>query len=212
MFSCANAAGDPAGEVSQKQNYLLCELASSSHRDSLKTIMNQASQDRLKLVYPRFADKIYKLSTLMAAEDLHITVAQGLRTVDEQDELYAKGRDSEGNVVDKAKVVTNARGGNSWHNFGLAVDCYPADQAGGVDWNPQHPDWKRMEALGVSLGLTSGANWIRIVDAPHFQLTGRFPVGAPTDEVRELYKTGGLLAVWAAVEASLPAEAEGARA
>lgn len=169
--------------------------------------MNTASQERLKAVFPLLATKIYQLSTLMAAEELFITVAQGLRTIEEQDALFAKGRDAEGNVINKAQVVTNARGGHSWHNFGLAVDCYPVDKtSNGVDWNPQHPDWKRMEALGVSLGLTSGANWIRIVDAPHFQLTGRFPVGAPDDEVRELYKSGGLLAVWAAVEASLPAE------
>jgi peptidoglycan LD-endopeptidase CwlK len=169
--------------------------------------MNTASQDRLKLVYPKLATKIYQLSTLMAAEELFITVAQGLRTVEEQDALFAKGRDEHGAVINKAQIVTNARGGNSYHNYGLAVDCYPVDkESGGVDWNPSHPDWKRMESLGVSLGLTSGANWIRIVDAPHFQLTGRFPVGAPDDEVRELYKSGGLQAVWAAVEASLPEE------
>jgi len=164
--------------------------------------MNQISQERLSMVCPELKDKICQLSTQLAAEGIYITVAQGLRTVEEQDALFAKGRDSAGNVVNKAQVVTNARGGHSWHNFGLAVDCYPVDkETGGVDWNPQHPQWKRMEEIGVSLGLTSGANWERLVDAPHFQLTGRFPEAAPSDEVRELYKQGGLLAVWAATHA-----------
>lgn len=169
--------------------------------------MNTASQERLKLVFPKLAQKIYQLSTLLAAEDIFITVAQGLRTVEEQQALWLKGRDSDGDVVNKAQVVTNAPGGHSYHNFGLAVDVYPADKVtGAIDWNPAHPQWKRMEELGVSLGLTSGAHWVRLVDAPHLQLTGRFPEGAPTDEVRALYEKGGLLAVWLEVEMSLPAE------
>jgi len=162
--------------------------------------MNIASQTRLAQVYPRLADLIEKLSTRCILEGFYITVAQGLRTVEEQQALYEQGRTTPG------KIVTNAQGGHSWHNFGLAVDCYPEDSDGKVDWNADHPHWKTMERIGVSLGLTSGANWVRIVDAPHFQITGRFPVGAPDDEVRELYKQGGLQAVWDAVEASLPKE------
>jgi hypothetical protein len=165
--------------------------------------LNTASQERLKLVCPDFADIVNTLYAQCAAENIFLTVAQGLRTWKDQDGLWLKGRDAEGNVINKAQVVTNARGGESWHNFGLAVDCYPENVAGMIDWNPAHPQWKRMEVIGVSLGLTSGANWIRLVDAPHFQLTGRFPVGAPDDEVRELYKSGGLAAVWAAVLASV---------
>lgn len=165
--------------------------------------LNTASQERLKLVCPEFADMINTLYAQCAAEDNFLTVAQGLRTWEEQDGLWLKGRDAEGNVINKALVVTNARGGESWHNFGLAVDCYPENVAGIIDWNPAHPVWKRMEEIGQSLGLTSGANWIRLVDAPHFQLTGRFPVNAPDDEIRELYKTDGLPAVWAAVLASV---------
>jgi hypothetical protein len=53
-----------------------------------------------------------------------------------------------------------------------------------------------MEALGQSLGLEVGAYWRSFPDAPHFQLTGRFPVGAPSDEVRQLFKDGGMQAVW----------------
>lgn len=168
--------------------------------------MNTASQDRLDKVSPRLASKIQQLSTLMFVQGAPIEVVQGLRTVAEQHALYLKGRDEHGNIVDHAKVVTNADGGHSWHNFGLAVDCAPVEQDGKINWNANHPHWKLMEEIGVSLGLTSGANWKRLKDAPHFQLTGRFPVGAPDDEIRQLYKEGGLLAIWAAVEASLPEE------
>ena len=46
--------------------------------------------------------------------DVKVIIAQGLRTFEEQDELYAKGRSKSGDVV------TNAKGGESNHNYGLA--------------------------------------------------------------------------------------------
>lgn len=159
--------------------------------------MNAHSQQLLSKVYPRLADLIKKLSTRCIQEGFYIIVVQGLRTVEEQQALYDQGRTKPG------KIVTNAPGGHSWHNMGLAVDCAPEDAEGAIDWNPDHPQWKTMERIGVSLGLTSGANWVRLKDAPHFQLTGPFPENAPTDDVRELYASGGLQAVWNVVEASL---------
>lgn len=155
--------------------------------------MNQISQERLKLVYPRLADKINQLSTRLAVEGIYIAVVQGLRTIAEQQAIFEQGRSAPG------KIVTNAPGGHSWHNFGLSVDCAIENPDCSIDWNANHPQWKRMEQIGVSLGMTSGANWVRIVDAPHFQLTGRFPENAPTDEVRELIKSG-IDSVWAEVE------------
>jgi hypothetical protein len=173
-----------------------------------KRRMNIASQNTLKMVAPFLANKIYQLSTLMIADPdgVGITVSAGLRTVEEQHALFLMGRDEHGNIVDPKKIVTNADGGHSWHNFGMAVDCAPVEKDGTIDWNAKHPHWILMEQIGERLGLTSGANFKRIHDCPHFQITGRFPVGAPDDEIRQLYKEGGLLAVWAAVEASLPEE------
>jgi peptidoglycan LD-endopeptidase CwlK len=155
--------------------------------------MNDTSEARLDQVYPVLADKVRKMAQLLSDEGITIVVVQGLRTVEQQDHLYAQGRTMPG------KIVTNARGGHSWHNFGLAVDCAPENPDSTIDWNASHPAWKTMEATGVGLGLTSGANWIRLADAPHFQLTGQWPVGAPSDEVRTLYAGGGLEAVWAAL-------------
>jgi peptidoglycan L-alanyl-D-glutamate endopeptidase CwlK len=161
--------------------------------------MDSVSCARLAMVYKPLADKIMQMAEMLEGEGIVIRVVQGSRTWAEQDALYAQGRTAAG------KVVTNAKGGYSYHNFGLAVDCGPmlADDSN-IDWNAAHPAWKRMEAVGVSLGLVSGANWIRLVDAPHFQLTGRFPEGAPDDEIRALAQSPeGLQAVWDAVTASL---------
>ena len=157
--------------------------------------MDAISEQRLSLVMPELADKIHQLAEQLEAENIVIRVTQGLRTVEEQDALYAQGRTLPGSVV------TNCRGGSSYHNFGLACDCVPSLPGYTYipDWNDQHPTWKRMEELGASLGLTVGANWRTFPDAPHFQISGNFPVGEPNDELRQIYATGGLVAAWKAV-------------
>lgn len=162
--------------------------------------MDDISEHRLKLVYPILADKIRQLHDLLEKEGIEIRVIMGLRTWEEQDALYAKGRTTEG------PRVTNAHGGQSWHNFGLAVDVCPSqygpDKPYTPDWNESHPAWKRMVEAGVSLGLTSGAFWRTIHDVPHFQFTGLWPA-TPNDAVRELYKAGGLKATWEELDNNL---------
>ncbi len=162
--------------------------------------MDAISEARLANIYPRLADKIRNMAVMLQGEGIEIRVVQGLRTWAEQDALYAQGRTTPG------KIVTNAKGGSSWHNLGLAADIVPSqfspDQPYSPDWNSSHPSWKRMESVAVSLGLVSGASWIRLVDAPHVQISGRFPEGAPDNEVRELFTDGGITAVWAEVEKS----------
>lgn len=155
--------------------------------------MDAISEARLETVAPQLADKVRQMADMLAQEGILIRVTQALRSWSQQDALYAQGRTAPGTVV------TNCPGGHSYHNFGLAVDCVPDDPAQPgyqPDWNASHPTWKRMEAVGISLGLDSGSTWRSFPDAPHFQLTGRFPEGAPSDEVRQLFKDGGMQAVW----------------
>jgi len=162
--------------------------------------MDFQSEAKLQNLYPRLADKVRQMADMLASEGIYIRVVQGLRTWQEQQTLYAQGRTQPG------KIVTNAVGGYSYHNFGLAADCCPSEFAPGQpfnpDWNSSHPSWKRMETVAVSLGLTSGANWKRIIDAPHVQITGRFPESVPTDETRKIFRDHGIEAVWAEVEKS----------
>lgn len=154
--------------------------------------MDAISEIRLQDVAPQLAAKVRQMSDMLMQESIYIRVTQALRSWSQQDALYAQGRTAPGNIV------TNVAGGYSYHNFGLAVDCVPS--AGGTtyipDWNAEHPAWKRMETIGQSLGMDSGATWRRFPDAPHFQITGRFPEGEPSDEVRQLFKDGGMQAVW----------------
>lgn len=173
-------------------------------------MFNQHSLDRLDLVYPVLVDKIKELESKLS---FGIIVAEGLRSGDYQHTLWLKGRNPDGSYLDPVHhkgVVTNADTGHSWHEYGLAVDCDVLNKDGSIDWNANHPQWKEMERAGIVLGLISGSNWggepiVRFVDAPHFQITGRFPVNAPDDEVRQILAEGGLQAVWDAIGGNLAA-------
>jgi peptidoglycan LD-endopeptidase CwlK len=96
-----------------------------------------------------------------AANGITIKVISGLRTYAEQDALYAKGRTAPG------PKVTNAKGGYSNHNFGIAFDI---GVFSGNSYLPDSPKYKAVGALGMDLGLDWGGNWTSIVDQPHFQL------------------------------------------
>lgn len=141
--------------------------------------MDAISETRLALVHPVLAQKVRAMAEALASGGIYIRVVQGLRTKAEQDALYAQGRTSPG------KIVTEARGGYSMHNFGMAVDCMPGIR-GDDPWQPNgvasHPDYKAMVAAGIAQGLVSGSTWTSIKDWPHFQLAG-IPV-TPTDQMR----------------------------
>jgi peptidoglycan L-alanyl-D-glutamate endopeptidase CwlK len=148
--------------------------------------MDAASEVKLALVCPKLATLIRALAGMVTDEPIRVT--QGLRTWAEQEAIYQQGRTTPG------EIVTNARPGYSWHQFGLAVDVAPFDSEGNPDWNETHPVWKQLITFGESLGMYSGDEFTHH-DDPHFQLTGIFPV-TPNDDARQILQTQGLQAVW----------------
>jgi len=96
-----------------------------------------------------------------AAIGIAIKVISGTRTYQEQSALYEQGRTKPG------RVVTNARGGYSNHNFGVAFDIGVFEGGRYLD---ESPAYKAVGALGMKLGLEWGGNWKTIQDEPHFQL------------------------------------------
>ncbi len=103
---------------------------------------------------------------LVLAENRGITmvVTSGLRTYEEQNELYAQGRTTPGNIV------TRARGGESNHNFGLAFDVTEF-----YDGIPvyESDNYATVGVLGKNLGLFWGGDWNNL-DEPHFELRPRW--------------------------------------
>lgn len=115
-------------------------------------------------LHPDLQKKIAELQTLCDKNGLKIGISECLRSLSEQDALYAKGRTAPGSVV------TNARGStfSSMHQWGVAFDFYRNDGKGA--YNDGDGFFSKVGKLGVSLGLEWGGNWKSIVDKPHFQL------------------------------------------
>ena len=97
---------------------------------------------------------------------VQIILVQGFRSREEQDALYAKGR------TEKGKIVTNAKGGQSFHNYGVAFDVCPIVN-GKVTWKYAEL-FKKVGSIGESIGLEWGANWKKYKDLPHFQYTAGY--------------------------------------
>lgn len=105
-----------------------------------------------------------------------------------QDALYAKGRTAPG-----AKV-TNARGGQSWHNFRRAFDVVPLDSDGRCVWNDSNL-WLRIGRLGQALKLEWGGDFKTLKDKPHFQFTEGMTLADARERIgKDCPKTGTAIA------------------
>lgn len=143
----------------------------------------EVNDKRLATVHPILAQRVRSLIDHMEEQGVHVIVTQALRTVEEQDKLYAQGRGAPG------KKVTNAPGGHSQHNFGLAVDVCPLTAALQPDWDVEHADWKAILAAAPQFQLAEGAMWKCFHDTPHL-----YPMEIPAEcaVLREHYAAGGM--------------------
>ncbi|MGC9340806.1 M15 family metallopeptidase [Listeria ivanovii] len=101
------------------------------------------------------------------SEGIYICVVNPCyRSNAEQNALYAQGRTKPGNKV------TNAKGGQSNHNFGVAVDlCLYTNDGKNVIWETTTKRWKRVVAIAKSVGFKWGGYWTgTLIDYPHFEL------------------------------------------
>lgn len=104
-----------------------------------------------------------------AAKGIEVKVIGGLRTFAEQQRLYCQGRNIPEctGLYKPGPIVTNAKGGYSNHNFGIAFDIGVFQ---GAKYLPETPKYSEVGQIGKSLGLEWGGDWTTIKDRPHFQL------------------------------------------
>ncbi len=135
--------------------------------------MDNITLQRIEKLHPLVRNEIKKIieecdNALTGRARVRIT--QGLRTFKEQDDLYAIGRNRPG------KKVTNAKAGQSIHNYGLAVDiCLIIDGKTASwntvkDWdNDKVADWYECVKIFAKHGWDWGGNWKTFKDLPHFE-------------------------------------------
>jgi len=140
------------------------------------------SISRVLLLHPavrqEVMDTIMNLESKAFPKTVKIRIVQGLRTIDEQNALYAQGRTAPG------LVVTHAKGGSSFHNYGLAFDfalMYDKDNNGtfeALSWDINYDfdkdgkkDWQEVVQTFKALGYSWGGDWKSLQDNPHIEKT-----------------------------------------
>ncbi|WP_281358133.1 M15 family metallopeptidase [Saccharibacillus qingshengii] len=147
---------------------------------------------RIIALHPEVRQKSDQLVAQAAKKGIEVVITSDFRGVEEQDELYRQGREKPGNIV------TNARGGQSYHNFGLAIDFALRDESDRIVWDMEldrsgngRSDWREVVELAKDLGFEWGGDWSNFPDYPHLQITfgytlrqlqnGKYPAGSAVE-------------------------------
>lgn len=111
-------------------------------------------------LHPKIRANAFRFVADARRQGINLIVTSSLRTIEEQNELYKQGRSKPGGIV------TNAKGGTSYHNYGLAIDVVEI-RDGKAIWNG---DWDKIAKIGKANGFEWGGDFKSFVDRPHFQL------------------------------------------
>ncbi len=159
---------------------------------------DHATEERLKEVMPEFGNLWLKVrDKFWIGHGIQLKVAQGLRTFAQQWKIYAQGRERKlgtWTIVDKDKVVSYAPPGQSYHNFGLAIDsCFigpdpylanePKERVGNL--------WNDYGIICRDEGLRWGGDFIH-KDFGHCENN----YGLDLHQIQILYEHSGINAVW----------------
>jgi peptidoglycan L-alanyl-D-glutamate endopeptidase CwlK len=125
-------------------------------------MINSRSLDDL---LPPVKERVEKFLNAAKAAGIDLLITSTYRDNASQNALYAQGRTKPG------KIVTNAKAGQSLHNYRCAVDVVPI-VAGKPRWDVKEEVWQQVGALGKAAGLEWAGDWKKFKEYPHFQYTG----------------------------------------
>lgn len=133
-----------------------------------RTIENLGSLNKRALA--KFEPFLTEAEELMATQGVKVEVISGLRSWAAQAALYASGRTKPG------KIVTKARPGSSWHNYGLAIDLGLFQAGNGLyldEGKPALADvfYQQIGKVAAKHGIEWAGNWKSFTETPHFQVT-----------------------------------------
>lgn len=142
---------------------------------------DERTEKNLATLHPKAAALarvfLEKAAAFLKDTGVVVKIISGTRTYAEQNALYAKGRTLPG------PKVTNARGGYSNHNFGVAFDIGLFQGAKYLD---ESPIYSKLGPIGEAAGLEWGGRWKSMQDEPHYQA----PTGLTLAQMRERVASG----------------------
>lgn len=122
-------------------------------------------------MHPIVKERTHELIQKTKEKGIVIVITDSFRSAEDQDRLFAKGRSLGGNIV------THAKGGESYHNYGLAVDFAIKEPSGNIIWDMKYDgnrnsvaDWTEVVTIAKELGFEWGGDWARFKDYPHLQM------------------------------------------
>ncbi len=121
------------------------------------------SRDLADLI-PQAAAKCSAFITACKAQGIDVLITSTYRDHESQDALYAQGRTALGHVV------TNAKGGQSFHNYRCAFDFVPL--TGGKPAWDDVATISKCGAIAESVGLEWAGRWTSFKELLHCQFTG----------------------------------------
>jgi len=114
---------------------------------------------------PNVKVRVEKFIELCDEEGIDLLITSTYRDNESQEALYEQGRTRPG------KIVTNAKPGESWHNYRCAIDVVPLIN-GKPNWDGSDPIWETIGELGERAGLEWAGRWRTFKELAHFQYTG----------------------------------------
>lgn len=119
-----------------------------------------------KELLPLIKHKLEEHKALCAKHGIYFQLTSAYRSIPAQDALYEQGRTKPG------KIVTNAKGGQSFHNWRVAYDVWPVVGGKLLSFSDENAE-PLLWAIGFfakKVGLEWGGVW-PVRDIPHFQFT-----------------------------------------
>ena len=95
---------------------------------------------------------------------IDVIITSTYRDAESQNALYAQGRTAPG------KKVTNAKAGQSFHNWRVAFDFCPIVN-GKCQWNDDAL-WTQCGEIAEGIGLEWAGRWVKFKETAHCQYTG----------------------------------------
>ncbi|WP_416202855.1 M15 family metallopeptidase [Fictibacillus phosphorivorans] len=140
--------------------FYLVSLEWKKRNTPLPTEMNPIVAENRDLLIQKASEK-----------GINIVITDDFRSAAEQDRLYEQGRSREGTIV------THVEGGESYHNYGLAIDFALKLDDGSVVWDLERDDngngqsdWMEVVGIAKSLGFEWGGDWAGFKDYPHLEM------------------------------------------
>lgn len=103
-------------------------------------------------------------------KNIYLHITETLRTFERSDYLYKKGR-----TIPGTKKVTNSKSGESYHNYGFAIDSYPIVNHRLIIDFDKDKDAMQVMRQAAALATSYGIHWgiappgKLVKDLPHFQ-------------------------------------------